>query len=67
MSKLHETSKFLNCIPLELLNLMQTETLTRHDHNFTIRLDYFQKCKSLCAFFNIIGTDDGLPQDVQGD
>jgi len=39
--------------------------MIRHAHNWAITTDYFNSCKSLVDFFDIIGVDDGLPQGYE--
>jgi len=57
-----EFSGFLKAIPKEILDEMETGKMIRHAHNWAITTDYWNSCKSLVDFFNIIGVDDGLPQ-----
>ena len=51
---------FLRSIPKEILGEMTTAKMIRHAHNWAITTDYFNSCKSLEDFFDIVGVDDGL-------
>jgi len=53
---------FLRSIPKEILGEMTTAKMIRHAHNWAITTDYFNSCKSLVDFFDIVGVDDGLAQ-----
>lgn len=55
-------SPFLSLIPKSVLEEMETQKLIRHAHNWAITTEYWNSCKSLVEFFNVIGVDDGLPQ-----
>lgn len=52
---------FLRHIPQEILTEMTTAKMIRHAHNWAITSEYFNSCKSLVDFWDIIGVDDGLP------
>lgn len=53
---------FLRHVPQEILTEMETAKMIRHAHNWAITTEYFNSCKSLVDFWDIIGVDDGLPQ-----
>ena len=52
---------FLRQIPQKVIEEMTKVNMIRHAHNWAITTDYFNSCKSLVEFFDIIGVDDGLP------
>lgn len=57
-----QDSPFLKQVPLEVLELMSTEPMQRHSHNWAITTECFNSFKALTDFWRILAVDDGLPQ-----
>jgi hypothetical protein len=61
MENPHDAS-FLRRIPLELLQSFRQEKVQMHYHNWAVTTEFFNSCKHLNEFWDILAVDDGLPQ-----